>query len=34
MNFQFIPLPLECGDPGIEVGEKFLDLGNDAALLV
>ena len=25
--------PLQGGDPGIEVGEKFFDLGDDAALL-
>ena len=35
------PIPLQVGshslqgdDPGIEVGEEFLDLGDDAALLV
>ena len=26
--------PLQGDDPGIEVGEKFLDLGDDAALLI
>jgi len=26
--------PLQGGDPGIEVGEKLFDLGDDAALLV
>jgi len=26
--------PLEGGDPGIEIGEKLLDLGNYAALLL
>ncbi len=25
--------PLQCDDPGIEVGEKLLDHGDDAALL-
>ncbi len=26
--------PLQGDDPGIEVGEEFLDLGDDAALLI
>ena len=26
--------PLQCNDPGIEVGEKLFYLGDDAALLV